>query len=542
MIVGAGALAITAVQLWTGLQAAGEGTRSGGVPYAFAASFSLPPENFLTLLIPGFFGDLIDFPYWGRTFLWESSLFFGLTGFVMSLFGACLRFPQKRIWSLMAAVLLAIALGRHTPLFLLLYRYVPGFNLFRSSSEFSLQAILFLAMLAGFGTDAMLRSQFGAKVAAPAALFAALAIGAAGLLLRTGASTTINEAWNRSLGAIPESGENYAGFGYQNAGLLGAAREFAGTHCLISAAILLLIAALFGLRTLRPEAAYVLAIFGIVEAFVFARSSVTSFSLATTVPPGVREFLSAHPGDYRTLLSNRAIAVGANDIWGYDPMVLRRYAEFVSYSQGNPDYDYTNMDVHVHEVSPLFRLLRLRFAFTRRGDEYEATEVSDPLPHLLLLNDYVRVSDRKEILNTLSTGSFDQRRTAILETAPDPAPVPGLLSGTVQLLGANSDSMTIAADVARPTLLLITDTYSRYWRALPMPGAGQSRYQVLPADYTLMAVPLAAGRHRLRLEYAPSGYVIGRWISLAAATIYLGALGLFIRRRLLSRPTHYADR
>ena len=38
-----------------------------------------------------------------------------------------------------------------------------------------------------------------------------------------------------------------------------------------------------------------------------------------------------------------------------------------------------------------------------------------------------------------------------------------------------------------------------------------------------MAVPLAAGHHRLRLEYRPAAFTVGKWISLAACLLYVGA-------------------
>jgi hypothetical protein len=38
------------------------------------------------------------------------------------------------------------------------------------------------------------------------------------------------------------------------------------------------------------------------------------------------------------------------------------------------------------------------------------------------------------------------------------------------------------------------------------------------------AVPLAAGHHPLCLEYRPTGFLIGRWISLASLVVYLGLL------------------
>ena len=49
-----------------------------------------------------------------------------------------------------------------------------------------------------------------------------------------------------------------------------------------------------------------------------------------------------------------------------------------------------------------------------------------------------------------------------------------------------------------------------------------------------MAVALSAGDHSFRLEYAPPGYLIGRWISLAALIVYLLAVGL-----MLVRPRTY---
>ena len=102
------------------------------------------------------------------------------------------------------------------------------------------------------------------------------------------------------------------------------------------------------------------------------------------------------------------------------------------------------------------------------------------------------------------------------------------------------DSYSIAADVAQPTLLLITDTYSRYWRAVALPGSSQSEYQVLLADYTLMAVPLSTGHHAIRLEYAPSGWTIGRWISLGALALYLCAAGWFLAARKVRSPARIA--
>jgi uncharacterized membrane protein YfhO len=52
----------------------------------------------------------------------------------------------------------------------------------------------------------------------------------------------------------------------------------------------------------------------------------------------------------------------------------------------------------------------------------------------------------------------------------------------------------------------------------------QSKYELLPANYILRAVPLAAGHHHLRVEYAPREFAIGTWISLVAGVLFLAAV------------------
>ena len=49
-----------------------------------------------------------------------------------------------------------------------------------------------------------------------------------------------------------------------------------------------------------------------------------------------------------------------------------------------------------------------------------------------------------------------------------------------------------------------------------------------------MAIPLAAGKHHLRVSYRPTMYVVGKWISIAATLSYLGGGGaalLILRRK-----------
>jgi uncharacterized membrane protein YfhO len=112
--------------------------------------------------------------------------------------------------------------------------------------------------------------------------------------------------------------------------------------------------------------------------------------------------------------------------------------------------------------------------------------------------------------------------------------VPNADPGTARVVEESSDSLTIEADAKTPSLLLVTDLYSRDWRAVALAGSSQASYRIMPANYVLRAVPLAAGRHRLRMEYVPHSLRLGLFVSLAAwLAWWAGAAGILSRRRRL---------
>src|SRR5690606_32739121 len=116
------------VQVLSGLDAAKESIRGGGVSMSTAASFSFSPENFLTLFAPRFFGDQTRFPYWGHGYAWEMSLFFGVGALLLALAGIWFSPARFRLAAIVTiSVCLVLALGRYTPLFEVTYHYLPGF-------------------------------------------------------------------------------------------------------------------------------------------------------------------------------------------------------------------------------------------------------------------------------------------------------------------------------------------------------------------------------------------------------------------------------
>ncbi|TMH85031.1 MAG: hypothetical protein E6H47_11375 [Betaproteobacteria bacterium] len=143
---------------------------------------------------------------------------------------------------------------------------------------------------------------------------------------------------------------------------------------------------------------------------------------------------------------------------------------------------------------------------------------------------------RDEILRALGEASFDPRKEVILEREPDPVPVAADTQGRARIVREGTDFMEVDADVASPSILLVTDAWARGWRAAPLEGSSQKSYELMPANYALRAVALGRGKHRLRLEYAPLAFHVGAIVSVMAwATWIVAAVLLWRHERRLAR-------
>jgi hypothetical protein len=531
----AGGIALGAVQLFTGIHAAGESVRSTGLPsYGFSALFSFPPENLITLLAPGFLGNIRSIPYWGRWYLWEMSLFVGVTGFVLAIYGAIYGDRNIRRFSVpMVIILTLLAFGAYTPLFKILYKWVPGFNKFRGSSRFLFQVSLFLIMLAGIGIDHIIRRGNVNRRTPFVVLIAGVLVGIAAVSIHHSAAA-VNPAglWQQIMRAVYEPfAVSVPEKIYISADFIKKTGLFASKSLMISAGTLLLLSALFFLTRVSNKAACAIALLAVVEIFVFARTSRPTFDFTTTQLPGLKSFLAEHPGDYRILQfqnPNSAMSLGTYDIWGYDPCRLGRYAQFIAFTQ--------RREFELSRYHRLYRMLRCRYAFATAGDKIRVTEFNDIMPRLQLIQDYVVIPDRNQIFRAMEDTAFDPRRKVILETLPDPEPVKSEEKGTAKILNSSTDHLTIEANLPNPAILLITDAYSKGWRARALPGSIQKQYDVMPANYVLRAIPLSAGHHRIRVEYLPMAFRVGKWISIVSVIIYVGLLGWYWKRTKGAAP------
>lgn len=398
-----------------------------------------------------------------------------------------------------------------------------------------------LALLAGIGLDLLLKGGRLPRFFSFGVGSLAILLAAGALCLRPAASLTAapENPRHKAMLTVRDTGENYGPeVDYDDPALVREAALYASNSLWLGAGTLATLAALLALSGFFRRATPALALLAATELLVFARQSLDTFVPAWDPLREVKDCLQAHPGgDYRILNlvnPNAAMTLPANDIWGLDPGVPRRYAEFLAFTQGQ-DPNKVTQDIPFSHYDPLYGMLRCRFSFMPRGAKLAIHEAANLLPRLELVSRFEVISRRDAIFAALTDTAFNPRQEVILETAPSPEPQPAANPGTVKLVDSSTDCLIIEAEVSSPSILLITDTYARGWRALPLKGSTQASYQVVPANYCLRAVPLAAGHHRLRLEYSPSGFRVGKWISAASALAYCGLLGWVLVLRWRSR-------
>jgi hypothetical protein len=162
--------ALAAGQLWPTLELSSLSVRSGGLPYNEAASFSLKPG----LTFKAFLPPLV----WDPPFS-EYVAYAGLVGLGLAATGAWAALRRNapgRPALLLAASGIFLAFGVYNPVYYLLYRLVPGFDLFRVPARWLLLYSFGLALVAGAGLQALVklrRWQWGLVLVLGIELFAA---------------------------------------------------------------------------------------------------------------------------------------------------------------------------------------------------------------------------------------------------------------------------------------------------------------------------------------------------------------------------------
>jgi len=520
VMVGIGGAALT---LLPALEMAGH-TGRGHLPYEEAIRYSLPPKALIGMLVPGFFGR-------GPTSFWGSwdrveVGYIGAVGLVLAIIGllraARSRQPASRsrspirFFALLVPLALALALGGYTPLYRLLYRLVPPFDQIRAPARLILLMDLGLAVLAAYGFDLLLRGR-RARPAVAVGLAALAALAAACTLLALGlpAAQTVPP-----LEGVPQA-----------------------TAGVIIASVLLGSAGLFLLLSRRTQWSARLLLPLLVAEIIVLGSTLEAEPNDPTLGyqrADVVTLLENDPALFRiesvagSWQPNAALAHGLFDIGGiYNPLEL---APYQAYRWGLGE-----------RGSPLYNLLGAKYVLSNKGEPpgdarlvpvYTANPDLDvylntaALPRALLVHRAQIVTDHAAAWEAIHAPGFDPAETVILENGEPLAGDPGDGERRLYFTCYDLNRVELAVQTPIDSYLVLSDVYYPGWRATV---DGQPA-ELLRADYVFRAVPVPAGEHTVRLEFAPWTWRAGLWLSIIT-WIGLGiAAGVTLKSRKITHP------
>ena len=153
---------LAAPQLLPTWELSQQSIRAGGLTFREAVSFSLQPTRLLFTLLPTYGENLAD--RFGTPAYAEFVSYVGVSALVLAALGVVSA--RRRLSSGLLAspaglaaglvvIGLALALGLYNPLTFVLYKLVPGFDLFRAPARWMILALFGVSVLAGYGLQAV---------------------------------------------------------------------------------------------------------------------------------------------------------------------------------------------------------------------------------------------------------------------------------------------------------------------------------------------------------------------------------------------------
>lgn len=517
LMAGVAAFLLAAPQLLPTLEYLSLSHRSASVDPELALTYSYWPWRYLELLAPGLFGHPALGDYWGFANYWEDALYLGILPLVLAAGGvvASLRKQGQHaslgrflLWVLAAGV--CLSLGANTPIFPLLFKYVPTFNLFRAPTRWSLLAVVSLSLLAAIGLTrwrppegrALYWARLGTAGAA-AILGTALVAGRAveGLQPSFLNAFALSGLWLLLSGALVLT-------------------QRAPRRDLWQLAVFLLVAAdlMVATRSLNPT---------------IGGGLYRGESRLAEQGVGSHRLYQREEAEYRLKFYDafRFDTFGALDDWrqvrdwglpntpmldripsanNFDPLVPARYQRWIERLESLP----------AQRQRELLSLMDVSHALLQatEGERPVYTRMEDPR-RVRWVDRGRPVAGGEEALRAVTAPGFDPDQVVVLEGDP-PALNGGGTASIRSLEDRGPNRVLIEVEAKEGGWLLLSDSYYPGWRAA-IDGQSVAIYH---ADYLFRAVNVPAGTHLIEFSYRPASFTVGLSLFAVGLLLVVGAV------------------
>jgi hypothetical protein len=471
------------------------------------------------------FYDLLQIVFPGMLSLW-SPLYFGITALALLIYAVWQRVRGYGFWLVAALVALGLSFGHNTILFDVFYNVVPGASLFRGQERSAYLIAACMAVLAGLGVAALLRSEALPAQAPDPKFTRRYSIALWGIVFFTGLlmmSLFVNWRLNDGAGAAGKWLGNTA----------------FSTLIATLAALLLTDTVVHRLRLLPLRSVAVVALI-VVELFSFGRTNPNwePIPLASRLitPSNVEAIRADVPDsdaaivrvDGSTLIgANFGTLYGVSDIQGISPLRLLTVDRALKLPVNRlwEVFAVRYVPTANNELPVPSTIIAKQDDPTPGHPPINLHKLTDPRPFARLVYKTWIEADDNAASGILSDPSFDARNTVMLPAKPAvdlPADDPA--GSTATVTDAQPESITIKTSSTSPAILSTALVYYPGWQATV---DGQMT-ELLRADGAFTALVVPAGDHTVQLTYRPTSYLIGAAVSLITLIILaLGALSGF---------------
>lgn len=534
----------------------GQNEGKGGLNRDEAMSWSLPPEELASFIMPGFFGfsrqeagDSVKEDssyYWGRMNFTQTSDYMGLLPWLLLPLPLLFR-RDRYTWLAVVAIAgsLLFSMGKYSPLYNLIYDHFPGINRFRVPKMMLFMAALGLGVITARGIDVLLDAETRKTKAFRNYLIGVLllpiVLGVVWLLLRFGGNAWVNwmidtislptryeqgdylitQRWNTSMK------ETVIAAGWAIAYSLSL---FAFFRNWLSGRVLTLILLALLLADLER-----------VNCKFMPLSEVPVKSKGVVTP--VIDFLHKDSKQFRTLpLSSdpqQYVAAEIPTMFMSTPVQQIRWQDFLdnfSFNSAMPDMLNVKYIVYANEQYQQEKS-QLPPKYEKVFQSPDGSEViirnNAVFPKAWLVPAAIVVNDRQQQLAILKDPAFDPHKIAFVESQPalalasPEASTPETI-GSVSVIKYENERISLDATATRNALLVIGEKYYKGWTA----HVDGIKTEIYPVDRILRGVYLTPGTHKIEFRFDPLPFKIGKYLTLASFALFAGML---IREWLLQR-------
>lgn len=520
--------------------------RAGGMATQEGMSWSMPPEEVVTYLIPDFFGlsrqesgppdPYIDIHYWGRMIFTQTTDYLGILPLVLS--GMAIAYRRNSYtWLFFSIAIIAqvMAFGKYTPIYRFMYEYLPAFSTFRVPKMIMFLTSFSVAVLAGIGAnwlffdeDDRKRERIKKAVYALIALLAISVIMALyAYIAREGLIQTYKADLSRAFRWKLPPDIAYRRFmniiwgAVSFMAILGVTITFLWL-CLkerISRAWLMTAATIF----------FVADVWSVNGRFIH-----TIPDLEVKKSEVVR-FLEKDKDLFRVA------AFAGEQSWYYVRYKISNISSYVAVSEK----DYSEYLNRVELEGNLLDLMNVKYVTLKRAEigdpplgsillgKYKVVFNNDPtiavlentkyLPRIYPVHNVIIENSKDSIFNILNHPNFNPRESVILEETPPSSLSPLPLSSSTSVATVSDytgSKIIVEADMAENGFLVFSDKYYPGWKAY----IDSKKTKIYKANYIMRAVYLPKGAHKVEFIFDPWPYKVGLWVSSTTFLFLIGAV------------------